>query len=404
MSEPAPLHAVSREHLEALSDGIGIFQHADGPVPNPVHGYCTDDVARALIIDLLHARVESGPVIAASVRRSITFLEQAFDPVTGRFRNFLGADGTWLEAVGSEDSHARAIQALGETLARCPDLKVRATASRLFVAGLAQTINLSHVRPWAYVILGCDAVLRRAPWALARDVLERLATRLAGAFAAGADGRGGSAIGEWPWPERIVTYDNGVLTQALIVAGRRLRRDAWVKLGLQSLRWLVAAQTDGDGHLAPIGNRGWWREGGVPPAFDQQPIEAVSLLEAARAAYEATGDEGWAEVMECAYEWFLGNNALRVFMAEPERGACRDGLGPEGPSGNQGAESTLAWLLSVERIRALRSGVPGAGPDETPAATVAPADAVKPARGRTVARSGQRSEPALEGRPPSGQS
>ena len=410
MSEPGPLYAVSREHLEALSDGIGIFQHADGPVPNPVHGYCTDDVARALIIDLLHAGVESGPVIAASVRRSIAFLEQAFDSVTGRFRNFLGADGTWLEAVGSEDSHARAIEALGETLARSPDLQVRATAGRLFVTGLAQTLNFSYVRPWAYVILGCDAVLRRTPWALARDVLERLATRLADAFAAGADGTGGRAIGEWPWPERIVTYDNGVLTQALIVAGRRLRRDGWVELGLQSLRWLVAAQTDSDGHLAPIGNRGWWREGGVPPRFDQQPIEAVSLLEAARAAYEATGDEGWAEVMERAYEWFLGNNDLRVFLAEPERGACRDGLGPEGPSGNQGAEPTLAWLLSVERIRALRSAVTVARPDEAPAATAGsaatagPAHVVKPDQGPAVARSGQRSGPAVEGRPPSGQS
>lgn len=405
-----PVPPVVRRHHDRLSDGIGIFQHADGPVPNPVHGYCTDDVARALIIDLLHAEVESGPVIAAAVRRSIAFLEQAFDPVAGRFRNFLGADGTWLEAVGSEDSHARAIQALGETLARSPDLQVRATAGRLFVTGLAQTLNFSYVRPWAYVILGCDAVLRRTPWALARDVLESLATRLADAFVAGADGTGGRAIGEWPWPERIVTYDNGVLTQALIVAGRRLRRDGWVELGLQSLRWLGAAQTDSDGHLAPIGNRGWWRWGGVPARFDQQPIEAVSLLEAARAAYEATGDKGWAEVMERAYEWFLGNNDLRVLLAEPERGACRDGLGPEGPSGNQGAESTLAWLLSVERIRALRSAVAVARPDQAPAATAGsaatarPADVVRPDQGPAVSRPGQRPGPAVEGRPHSGQS
>ena len=114
--------------------------------------------------------------------------------------------------------------------------------------------------------------------------------------------------------------------------------------------------------------------------------------------------------MERAYEWFLGNNDLRVFLAEPERGACRDGLGPEGPSGNQGAESTLAWLLSVERIRALRSAVTVARPDEAPAATAGsaatagPAHVVKPDHGPAVARSGQRSGPAVEGRPPSGQS
>ena len=378
-----PVPPVTRRHLGRLSDGVGIFQHANGATPDPDHGYCTDDVARALIVDLLHAEVAPGPEVTASARRSVGFLERAFDPARGRFRNFLDAAGTWLEPMGSEDSHGRAVQALGETLARSSDPAVRAVAARLFEGVLRQTLNFQHLRPRAYAILGCDAALGRPPAAQARDVLETLSAGLADRFIAA--GSGGS--GEWLWPEPVVTYDNAVLARALIAAGRRLRRATWVELGLSVLRWLVAAQIAPPGHLAPIGNRGWWPRRGRPARFDQQPIEASSILEAAWEAHGVSADAWWQEVMERAFGWFLGDNDLGMRMADPDDGSCRDGLGPDGVNRNMGAESTLAWLIAVERMRALH-------PESVARAVEAAADVAVDAGPGVNARSQTGSSPA----------
>jgi hypothetical protein len=176
---------------------------------------------------------------------------------------------------------------------------------------------------------------------------------------------------EWPWPERVVTYDNGALPQALIVAGQALDRADWTALGIDRLDWLLAAQTSAAGHLAPIGNRGWWSRGGAPARFDQQPIEAGSLLEAARAALLASGDARFGGEMERAYAWFLGSNDLGLSLAEPLTGACQDGLGRDGINANCGGESTLAWLLAAERIRELRgAGRAARSAPELPAASL----------------------------------
>ncbi len=148
-----------RRHLGRLSDDVGIAQHAVGAEPDLDHGYCTDDVARALIADVLHAEQEGGPAVARSIRRHLAFLEEAFEPRHGRFRNFRAADGRWLEEVGSEDSHGRAVAALGETALRVDDRSVRRLASDLFAAALPACLDLRHLRPWAYAVLGCDALI-----------------------------------------------------------------------------------------------------------------------------------------------------------------------------------------------------------------------------------------------------
>jgi hypothetical protein len=332
-----------RAHLAALDHPLGLYQHARGAQPNPEHGFCTDDMARRLMVDLLHAQADPGPDVAASVISSVDFLERAWNPAPKRFRNFLDIRGRWLEQVGSEDCHGRAVQALGEMLARWTEGNLRARAGDLL--------------EWADELIGCEAA-RRGGWRGDREgVFETLAARLAGAFASARS----ESRGAWPWPEPNVLYDNGVLPEALIVAGRALGEPEYVQLGLESLRWLVAAQTAPDGHLTPVGNRGWWPRGGRPARFDQQPIEATSLLEGARAAYNATTDPRWAETMERAYGWFLGVNDLGLALADPERGACRDGLNQDGVNENQGAESTLVWLLAVERIRELRARSVGVG-------------------------------------------
>jgi glycosyltransferase involved in cell wall biosynthesis len=342
-----------RRHLGRLSDDLGVAQHAVGSEPDLRHGYCTDDVARALVADLLHAEQEDGPALARSIRRHLAFLEEALEPGRGRFRNFRSEDGEWLEAMGSEDSHGRAVAALGETVLRASDRAVRSSANELLAAALPACLDLQHPRPWAYAALGCVAVLEARgamPVAAeARRVVGELGERLMGAFSPGR-----SDV-SWPWPEDTVTYDNAVLPRALLEAGQLLGRRPWVERGATVLRWLDRAQTAPAGHFRPVGNRGWWPRGGRPAQWDQQPIEALSMLEAALAAEVATGDVAFGDLAERAYAWFTGANDLGLPVADPAEGACHDGLGSGGLNPNQGAESTLAWLVGVERMRARRA-------------------------------------------------
>jgi glycosyltransferase involved in cell wall biosynthesis len=351
---PAPweIPAPARRHLDEMSDRVGIFQFAHGSRPDPTHGHCTDDVARALRVDLRHAATAAGPGVATAIRRELAFLQAAFEPATGRFLNFRASDGHWPERTGSEDAHGRAVQALGEAIARSHDRLVVAAARRLFVAALPAALELGHARPWAYALLGCAAALDDPPSAAhARPVLATLAGRLADNVE-----RAGATDPTWPWPETPVTYDNGIVPEALIFAGVRRERPELVALGTSLLDWLLAAETGPDGRLRPVGNRGWWPHGGHPAQWDQQPIEAASLVFAAAAALEATGEARWAQAATQAYRWFLGANDHGIALADPDRGACRDGLGADGANRNEGAESTLVWLLAVERMRELRQG------------------------------------------------
>jgi hypothetical protein len=346
MPELAPIHPVSRRHLEALSDGVGIMQHAIGSRPDPAHGYCTDDVARALLVDLLHQRQLGWATVAESAWRSVRFLGEAFDPTTGRFRNFRRVDGSWLGGPGSEDSQGRAMWALGEAIDASPDAAMVDSATSLFAQALPAAEGLSALRAQASALLGCDAAMRAAPTGSTDRAYRLLADRLRATFRP-------SATSAWPWPEPRLTYENALPVQALIVAGRYLGSRPMVDAGLGLLDWLILVQTAPAGHLSPIGN-GWWPRGGEKSRFDQQPIEATSLLLAAETAYRVTDDGRYRAAMERAYAWFLGANDLGLDVADPERGASCDGLTPRGVNTNQGAESTLMWLIALEHVRAIR--------------------------------------------------
>jgi hypothetical protein len=338
------LPAVSRAHLEALSNEIGVWQHAVGSVPNPAFGFCTDDVARALVVDVLHARELGWSLVAASGERSLRFLEDAFEPQSGRFRNFRAADGGWLDSGGSEDSHARAIYGLAVVMAEVRDPMLVGRAERLFARSLPAAGSLTALRPVAAAILACDAALESGPDREAWDVYRVLAARLRAAFDRAASAR------EWPWPEPVLTYENALLPRALVVGGARLKDERMIEVGCAVLDWLVEVQTSQDGTFSPIGN-GWWPRGGSRSQFDQQPIEATATLLAAEAAYSATGLERYRGVAQMAYSWFLGDNLLGVRLADTSSGGCFDALTPRGVNDNKGAESTLMWLTALEHVR-----------------------------------------------------
>jgi hypothetical protein len=348
MHEARPLHAMSREHLDALSDDVGIMQHANGQRPDPAHGYCTDDVARALQVDLLHQRELGWHAVAGSAWRYLRFLDDAFDRATGRFRNFRLMDGSWTEGVGSEDSHGRALLALGDTMAATPDVDLAGHAELVFSQALPAAHGLRAMRAQASALLGCDAAMRSRPTAATEQTYRVLAERLGSTFE-------GPHAPDWPWPEARLTYENALPVRALIAAGRWLDSPSMIDVGLEVLDWLIASQTAPESHLSTIGN-GWWARDGSKSRFDQQPIEATALLLAAESAYDTTRDERYRTAVEQAYAWFLGGNDLGIPVALPERGASYDGLTPRGVNTNQGAESTLMWLLASEHVRALRAG------------------------------------------------
>ncbi|MGC8634458.1 MAG: hypothetical protein ACP5VP_07325 [Candidatus Limnocylindrales bacterium] len=341
--------AVRREHLESLSGEFGIFQYARGAAPDRAHGYSTDDVARALVVDLLQARTVGWEAVASSARRSLEFLSDALDAGQGRARDRRRSDGSWVDQIGSEGAHGRAVWALGETIRRAGEPAMRQRARGLLIRSLPAALELTAIRARASSMLGCDAAMRGGGLgSVLPATYRRLTAGLRRSFEAGG------YVREWPWPEDSLAEENGLPAQALLVAGSQLADADASRTGLRVLDWLLAVQTLPDGHLSPVGCRGWWPHEGPRARFDQQPVEVTSLLLAADAAYRTTGRERYREAAERAYAWYLGDNDLGVPVADPPRGACHDSLTRRGPDANQGAASTLVWLLAAEKTRALR--------------------------------------------------
>ena len=361
------LPALRLDHLRLLTDDVGILQHAYFNVPNRAHGYCTDDNARALAVAVMAQHQPTGTTDTIRLAyRYLGFLAHAFNETNGRFRNFMTYERTWQEEVGSEDSHGRAMCALGRTILLTSVDDLAGAALALFERALLGVPDLLSLRGCALCLIGSDAYLRRFSGASdVRRIRLTLSDRLFGVFRE-------RATEDWPWPEDTLTYANAVLPEALIVSGQALNRPEIVERGLGALRWLARLQTDAKGHFVPIGNRGWFSRGGARARFDQQPIEAQHMVDACVAAFGVTGDPGWiAEARRCV-AWFLGRNDLQQPVCDHTTGGCRDGISATGVNRNQGAESTLAWLHTLLTFHSLA------------AAEASAPRAAEPIRGRTT--------------------
>ncbi len=346
----AALPEIDLSHLRRLTDDTGILQHASYHVPDRKHGYCTDDNARALIVACTAAsHVTGGDELLELAIRYLAFLRHAFNPKRGMFRNFMGYDRRWNEDQGSADSHGRAIWALGVAVAELPDDSLRTISQDLLYQALPAMEEIPHLRPMSFALLGLSAYLQRLSGdTVAKRMRKLLSDRLASAFLSVSED------GEWPWPEQTLTYANARLPQALIEAGLGTGDSDTVSLGLGALAWLMEQQSI-DGHFSPIGNQGWYRCGKQRARFDQQPIEADASIGACSAAFRASGDRVWIEHALSAFHWFLGQNDIGQGLFDHRTKGCRDGLRPTGVSGNQGAESTLAWLNSLLQIHTLQA-------------------------------------------------
>jgi glycosyltransferase involved in cell wall biosynthesis len=343
---PEPTETVIPEpsfaHLLRMSDDIGLFEHAKLTAPRVEHGYCTDDVARALIVVM--GEPHRTPELERLAETYLSFIERAQLP-DGRFHNRLSAKGLWHE-VGVDDTIGRALWALGVVSADAAHGEQRERARVLFEAGAG--FRTSSPRANAFTVLGAVALLEAKPHRPVGRAWELLEA------AAGGLGHVSPAPG-WPWPEARLAYANAVLAEARLAAGVALGDEPLVIEALELLAWLVQTETNGDHFsFAPVGG---WAPGEPRPGFDQQPIEAAAMANACARAFEVTGDPRWATWGIRAAEWFLGANDAGIPLLDAAHGGGKDGLGPDGTNENQGAESTLALITAFQQARRLQAAL-----------------------------------------------
>jgi hypothetical protein len=327
---PAPIFT----HLRRLTDAGGLYEHADGVTPRPEHGYCLDDVARALMVV---CREGDAPELDDLREQYLTFVLEAQEP-DGRFHNRRRLDLNWPDTASVDDCWGRALWALGTAVARVPHLRERALDA--FDRGIG--LRSPDRRAMAFAALGAAEVLAVMP-----HHKKARALMTAVAIAVGRP----SGDRAWPWPEPRLSYANAVLPEALLAAGAALDSPSLVADGLDLLGWLLDGQThDGRLSVVPAGGRG---PGEAGPAFDQQPIEVAALADACARAHRIAGHRRWAEGVELAAAWFLGANDTGVPMHDPVTGGGFDGLHHDRRNENQGAESTLALLATLQQARSM---------------------------------------------------
>jgi hypothetical protein len=331
-------------HLLAMTDDVGILQHATLDVPNRSCGYCTDDVGRALIVACDAAsRPDTKAAGARLVTTYLAYLHDAQLP-DGSFHNFMGYDRRWQDHGGSPDAVGRAIWGLGYAERFAPRETWRVLAGRMRAHALAAIPAMSYVRSRAYAALGLVHALATRP---ADEFAVRSA--LDASLATIADAYDAHAAPDWKWCEDALTYDNARLCEALLRGGGALGNARYVETGLAMLAFYASVAIDdpysGRAMFVPVGNDGWYPRGGVKARYGQQPLEAAAMVDAAFAALDATGDESWRHAAEIAHEWFLGRNTKHAVVATES--GCRDGLDESGVNANMGAESTVCYLMSA---------------------------------------------------------
>ena len=324
-------------HISAMTDERGTFEHADHTEPRPGHGYCTDDMARLLVV----ATREPDPdgSVRSLARSAFRFLADA-QAVDGKIRNRMTDRGRWAGRHGVEDCWGRALWGFGTAAARSDEEWLWSSAVSNFERSVEQ--RSPWPRAMAFAALGAAELLAvESSHRRARTLLADAAMVIGHA----------QPDADWPWPEPRLTYANAVLPDALMAIGAALDRTEMVDDGLRLLEWLLARQTNG-GHLSVVPVGGAERDD-VPPRFDQQPIEAAALADACARAFGITHAPVWGEHLERVVGWFLGDNDARSVMFDPATGGGYDGLGPDGPNLNEGTESTLALISTLQHARQL---------------------------------------------------
>ncbi len=341
---PSQLPILNLDHLKTMSDFTGILQHARFTTPNYAHGYTTDDNARALLVSVLLDELgnKDGRILSS---RYLSFLDYAFNEEEQKFRNFMDYQRNWLEKKGSDDSQGRTLWALGIVLNRGTITAKQSMAAWLFEKALPAILLTTSPRAWSFALLGiCQYLQKYEGDRKVSNVRDELSERLCKLYES-------NNTENWHWFEKNLSYSNAVIPHALLVGGKSMSNKLFIQYGLESLTWISELQRAKEGYFVPIGSNGFYEKGGKQARFDQQPIEAQSMVSACLEAFKITGDKFWTKEARRGFEWFLGRNDLNIAVYDPSTGGCRDGLHPDRLNENQGAESTLAFLQSLLELK-----------------------------------------------------
>ncbi|MFC4769861.1 glycosyl transferase [Effusibacillus consociatus] len=354
---------VSFRHLERMTDGTGLLEHCLGRIPRRKEGYTTDDNARALWVCVewfeLVSAAEQGELFKEGlvkeklldlIDRYLAFLlwVQRDD---GSFHNNIGYNRTPEPEEPSDDCLGRTLWACAVASVKLSDAERRIAAEEMFVKGIEQSKTMKFPRGWAYALAACSLLLQNAEdsgrptgrfYRFIRNFLPDYVTLFESKLVSLYQKNAGS---DWSWFEPVMTYGNGVLPWSLFHANKVTERQDTLEIAKESLHFLIEKMTDDQGVIRPIGNRGWCTQKNRSD-WDQQPLEVMKLALASAEGYLALGEPSYLQVLEKCRGWFHGENDLHISLANPEEGSCCDGLTPEGPNLNQGAESTLSYLLT----------------------------------------------------------
>jgi len=337
------------EYLKALTDDTGIFQHAKYCIPKRNEGYTTDDNARALIACVNYFKLTNDPEMKDLAIRYLAFLFHMQKP-DGNFHNYMGYERVFRDVDGSEDCKGRVLWSCGSTVNSTLPREVRMVAKEIFDRTLPWVFKTISLRFIAHTITGISQYFQAiSDKNLLKDV-EKLADDMVQSYQ-------DEKREKWHWFEPHLIYDNARLTQSLFSAYRIVGKKTYLDVARESMDFLVSTQIV-DGVFMPIGNDGWYKRGGDRAFYDQQPLEAAAMVDAAVEGYYTTMDESYVEIANLAFDWFLGKNSLKVMVYNPETDGCFDGLSRESVNVNQGAESSISYVLARLKIEELNAKFP----------------------------------------------
>lgn len=339
------LPEINLTHLKNLTDDTGILQHATYSIPNPREGYCTDDNVRALLLVIMYKLMFNDEKVNHLINIYMRFVYNAYNKEKGLFKNFMSYERKWLDEAGSDDCNGRVIFVLGYIIKNMDSTSLVGLTKSLFDESIQNMEKFESPRAISYIILGCIFYLTKFSGAIEiKNICIKLSERLYNYYET-------NRKADWLWYEDYLTYLNARLPHAMLTAGQYLGNQKYKDAGLISLNWLYEQLIDGDNkYISLIGNDGWYIRGRQKAKYDQQPIEITPLIDACRMAYEITKDPLWIDRISVTFSWFLGNNERQEPMVDFVDGGCFDGLNATMINQNQGAESTISWLLSLLRM------------------------------------------------------
>jgi glycosyltransferase involved in cell wall biosynthesis len=340
--DPLILPNFTLAHVRRLTDDTGIIQHAKYGVPNLKEGYCIDDNARALLMVLMAYNQKKDPLALELLPIYLSYIHYMQNK-DGTFRNFLSFKRDYLDEVGSEDSFGRTIWALGYLLGNSPNDAYYQSGKMIFFDAAKNFDKLKSLRGIANTIIGICYYLRtnKSDDSMT-EILREMVYKI-------IDHYDNESTPDWKWFESILSYDLGIIPLSLFYSYEFLSEDKILDTAITSMDFLTSVSMKDDS-LSLIGNEKWYRKGGERSPYAQQPIDAMAMVLMYYQAFIATKNKEYLNLMFTSFMWFLGENDLRMTLYDFETLGCCDGIEKYGINRNQGAESTLAYLISHLRV------------------------------------------------------